>query len=382
MALSVYFTLFTSSTGATKIPKNLPYDELQELYKNKIGLILATRNEEEHVADTLLTLLNQSFKYFTIIVTDRSDDKTLVVCDKFYNDHKSQFLEKDISLILLPWDTSRTTAGKVGQIQYAIEVLDPSLEIVGYVDADAEYSIDWLYCLAYGMSRGSDVVTSGIKLGKKEKVIDYMDNLDNQFSIISGQSALTVGIRGWMFGASVLYRRKAYEEINGFEGIEHIIMDDFALSNKFFKHGKKINYFRDRRTIVSVLPHPNPINQKIRWASANWADSDKKSDLITLSINLFPLLFYVALIGCTLLTIFTGTPLTLTDPTFSGFLMIGLLMFFVDLSVVVYLFIVSRTNLIYIPFYMLWISIIARPIVLYSFFQKKVVWKEEKMTAF
>ena len=54
-------------------------------------------------------------------------------------------------------------------------------------------------------------------------------------------------------------------------------------------------------------------------------------------------------------------------------------MFLLDLSVVLYLFITTRVNPLWLPVYLVWISVIARPIVLYSFFKRQVNWKEEKV---
>lgn len=381
LAISVWYSILLSRFGAIKLPKKIPYSDLQKSFSGKIAVVIPCRNEQDNITTVLKSMMNQNFTNFTVVVTDRSDDNTLGVAREFFESNKSTFDEKQIKLILLAWDESKNfRKGRIGQFNHAFSILPSEIEYIGYADADGRYTSDWLFALTYGISKGFDLVSSGFVLANKKRIADHMDNLDNQFVVISGQSSMKSGIRGWMFGASVLYRRAVYNEIKGYEGIEHIIMDDFALANKFFVNKKKVGYFNDRRTLVQVAPVPSPVKQKIRWSSANWVDANLSSKIITLTINLFPILFYVFALSAGTFSIFTASNTILLGISVQSIELIGVIMFLLDLSVVLYLFINTRVNLIWLPFYMVWISVVARPVVLYSYFKRQVNWKAEKVT--
>lgn len=380
LAISVWYSILLSRFGSVKLPKNLPYADLQSEFSNKIAIVIPTRNEEDNITTVLNSMMNQTFTNFTVVVTDRSSDSTLRVAKEFYDKNMENFSKKNINLILLAWDESKNfRKGRIGQFNHAFSILPSSIEFIGYADADGQYTSDWLFCLAYGISKGYDLVSSGFVLSKKTRISDHMDNLDNQFVVISGQSAMKLGTRGWMFGASVLYKRKSYDDIHGYEGIEHIIMDDFALANKFFVSKKKVGYFNDKRALVKVAPVPSPIKQKIRWSSANWADANFSSKLVTLAINLFPLIFYVLTLISLFMAILLPGSADILGVSFLNMISIGILMFILDFSVVLYLFIITKVNPFWLPFYMVWISIVARPIVLYSYFKRQVNWKQENV---
>lgn len=378
MLTSVYYSIISSKRGAIKLPKTLPYEQLHEKFSSKIAVVIPTRNEEKNIVTVLESMLNQKFTNFTVIVTDRSSDTTLGVAKRFFDQHKERFEKNQITLTLLPWDNTKNyPKGRIGQFEHAFSILPPSIEYIGYADADAEYNPDWLFCLAFGINSGYDLVSSGFSLSRKEKISDIMDDLDNQFATITGQSAMNAGIRGWMFGASVLYKREVFEEIHGYDRIENVIMDDNGLAQKFFWLKKKVGYFNDRRTRVKVAPVSSPIKQKVRWSSANWTNSDVEQIAMILGINFIPVLLYLVGIIAVLLDLLIPQELASLGISFNELVLSALFMFLLDLQVVIYLFYYSNAKVKWLLFYLLWINIIARPIVVYSFFKRHVNWKEE-----
>ena len=304
MLTSVYYSIISSRSGSIKLPKALPYEQIHKNFSSKIAVVIPTRNEEKNISTVLASMLNQNFTNFTVVVTDRSTDNTLAVAKCYYDQHKEKFEKNQITLILLPWDQNKNfPKGRIGQFQHAFSILPPSIEYIGYADADAEYNPDWLFCLAYGVNSGYDLVSSGFSLSRKEKISDIMDDLDNQFATITGQSAMNAGIRGWMFGASVLYKRRIFEEVHGYDRIENVIMDDNGLAQKFFWLRKKVGYFNDKRSRVKVAPVSSPIKQKIRWSSANWTNSDVEQILMILGINFITVLLYLVVFRSFLLVL-------------------------------------------------------------------------------
>ena len=73
-------------------------------FRNKVTIILATRNEEKNIDIVLESLIDQNFTDYNIIVTDRSTDNTLMLASNFIQKIGSKLNEKNIHIQLLSWD--------------------------------------------------------------------------------------------------------------------------------------------------------------------------------------------------------------------------------------------------------------------------------------
>ena len=107
-------------------------------------------------------------------------------------------------------------------------------------------------------------------------------------------------IHGMCNGANLAYTRKVFDEVNGFEGIDHIASgDDMLLMHKVSKNYKnEILFLKSKSVIVETQPETsiaNFINQRIRWASK----ADKYEDK-----SLLPVLLLVYLINLLLVVMF------------------------------------------------------------------------------
>ena len=99
-------------------------------------------------------------------------------------------------------------------------------------------------------------------------------------------------------GANLAYQKKAFEEVNGFEGIDNIASgDDMLLMHKIWKKFPgKVHYLKSKKAIVSTRPMKTWkefFNQRIRWASKARSYRDPKIVLIMLLVYLFNLSFLI-----------------------------------------------------------------------------------------
>jgi glycosyltransferase involved in cell wall biosynthesis len=352
------------------------------MYQNKISILIATRNEEENVNELLSSLLNQNFSGFTIIITDRSTDKTLEAVKDFIDRERDLLLKKSVKIIPLAWNEDKNyIKGRIGQFQNALDLLSET-EFIALMDADAIYPEDYLNASFYSISKGYDLITSGFTLPKKERIVHFMDELDNKFLTLMGQAAIDLKLRGWMLGASAFFKKSAFDEIGGYNNIEHFIMDDFALANKFFKHGKKIGYFNDRTKIVRLRSDPKPVQQKLRWNNALWAESNIGSKIVTLGIAIIPLIIYLLTLGGITIKLMDYSALNFLGFSLDLIFLAGLIMFLIDFSIVIYLLFKTRTNLLWFPLYFLWINFTSRILIPLSFFKKSYTWRLESRSQY
>jgi len=97
-------------------------------------------------------------------------------------------------------------------------------------------------------------------------------------------------------GANLAYERKAFNEVNGFAGIDHIASgDDMLLMHKIWKqYPGKVHYLRSREAIVSTEPMKTWkafFDQRIRWASKAKSYDDKRILPVLLLVYFFNLSF-------------------------------------------------------------------------------------------
>lgn len=96
-------------------------------------------------------------------------------------------------------------------------------------------------------------------------------------------------------GANLAYSRNAFNEVNGFKGINDIASgDDMLLMHKIYRqYPDGIKYLQSEEVIVHTAPMHNWkdfLNQRIRWASKADKYDDKRIFAVLLLVYLFNLL--------------------------------------------------------------------------------------------
>ena len=291
-----------------KIPEGLPYAELGKIFQNKTTIILATRNEEKNIVTALESLINQNFTSYDVIITDRSTDNTLKVAREVINSRGQTLLEKNINILLIAWDTNKSLVpSKVGQLEHAFMYLTPNIHYIVYADADIYYPPTWLPCLMFGIFCGYDAVFSAIKADNKYRFLDNLDILDNQIVLTLAESALALKIRGVLIGGSTIFKRSVFDHVKGYAGIEHSLIEDAALGEKFYRYTKKIGFINDKQAYIYTKPAKNfstQLNQKLRWTKTIWEQQNALLILLFLLASLFPLLLYSLAVISLLVKIF------------------------------------------------------------------------------
>ena len=102
-------------------------------------------------------------------------------------------------------------------------------------------------------------------------------------------------------GANLAFRKTAYQQVGGYEGIEHLASgDDFLLMMKMNKlSSRSIAYLKSPHAIVTTTPQPDWgsfLQQRIRWASKSGKYNDPKLTGILLLVYLFNLSFLALVI--------------------------------------------------------------------------------------
>lgn len=255
----------------------------------KVSVIIAARNEEENIGKLLRSIDSQIYPkqlFEVIVVDDHSDDNTAAIAAGF----------SFVKLIRLEFDNINSYKKK------AIEtgVAAASGDLVVITDADCIVQPGWLRTItAFKEKTNAVFVAAPVVIESKPTLLQTFQALD--FMVLQGITAASVQkrIHNMCNGANLAYERKAFFEVNGFAGIDHIASgDDMLLMQKISRRFPgHISYLLSKEAIVVTEPTKTWkefFNQRIRWASKATDYND---------IKIFSALFLVYFFNCALLAL-------------------------------------------------------------------------------
>jgi cellulose synthase/poly-beta-1,6-N-acetylglucosamine synthase-like glycosyltransferase len=215
-----------------------------------ISVIIAARNEEQNISKLLHHLIQQTYKnYEIILINDRSIDKTLDIILEFQHRHSKI---KSINIASLPLDMpAKKNALRVG-------IQASSGEILCFTDADCFPPSSWLENIVeqfdpeVGLVAGySPYIVSSDSNNSLARFIEY-----EEFRAAIW-SAGSIGLNlGWLCtGRNLAYRRKVYDQLNGFEEIKMSVSgdDDLFLQLVRRKTNWKIRYMLSKESFVPTV---------------------------------------------------------------------------------------------------------------------------------
>jgi biofilm PGA synthesis N-glycosyltransferase PgaC len=330
----IFFILYTSLIfyywhGWTAL-KNPSY---QGSSKEFISIIIPVRNEEKNILALLHSLKNQTYPaslFEIILVDDFSTDQTATLINK---------CRLDNSILIQPADNINSSKKKA--IAAGIQIARGKLIVT--TDADCRPSDKWLDNLnSFYFSSKAEFIAAPVKMDYNNKLIEIFQALDFlTLQGITGASAY-YNIHVMCNGANMAYSRKAFQEVNGYEGVDNVASGDdmflmYKIKNRF---PGKVMFIKSQDAIVSTNAIPDLtgfFSQRKRWASKAFVLKDN---------NLILILCFIYLFNCLLLTLF-----------FSGF--------------------INHQNWLYFIYFLLFKTLIEWPFV-YSitrfYNEKKLMW--------
>jgi poly-beta-1,6-N-acetyl-D-glucosamine synthase len=260
--------------------------------QTRVSIIIPARNEENNIERVLLALRSQSYsKYLfeTIVIDDHSTDQTASIVKEF----------TDVKLITLTADGINSYKKKA--IETGIAAATGDLIIT--TDADCEPGPDWIATIvAFKEMNNAVLLTAPVVIDCNSSLVQVFQAMD--FMVLQGITGASVHKRKHSMcnGANLAYERKAFNEVSGFTGIDHIASgDDMLLMYKIEKQNPgKVFYVKSKEAIVHTQPALNWrefFSQRIRWASKARAYNDKRILPVLLLVYLVNLSFIALIIA-------------------------------------------------------------------------------------
>jgi len=302
-ALITYYTIAWKQIPDFKPPTSNPELPILGL---KLSIIIPARNEASNIRACLNSLLHQSYPnhlYEVIIIDDHSTDSTAAIVQDYANQH--------IRLIKLSdyIETKRVNAYKKRAIEIGIS--NAKGELIVTTDADCIVPPNWLQTIAaFYASTNAAFIAMPVVYNRHKNFLEIFQSLD--FMTLQGITGASVykRIHSMCNGANLAYTKQAFEEVEGFKGIDNIASgDDMLLMHKIYQcYHDKVFFLKSTEVIVQTAPMPTLkdfFNQRIRWASK----ADKYDDKRIFGVLLLVYLFNVLLVLMPVVALLKNYPL-------------------------------------------------------------------------
>ena len=258
-----------------------------------ISVIVPARNEEINIPVLLRALQQQTYP---------SGSFEVIVADDFSTDNTTTevkvFPMKNLTVVQPVGDACSTSKKK------AIDegVRHSRGELIVCTDADCIPQPEWLQRIGeLYKTTDANFIAAPVKFSCNNKLVETFQALD--FLTLQGITAASVGsgFHSMCNGANLAYRKTSFNEVNGFEGVDHIATgDDMLLMYKIWRKAPdRVFYLKQKEAIVTTQPMKSWkdfFSQRKRWASKSLVYDDKRITMVLAFIYLFNLLFIALLI--------------------------------------------------------------------------------------
>ncbi|MCU0468260.1 MAG: glycosyltransferase [Arcicella sp.] len=284
LIINILYFILTSVLVITWLKLSQQKERVPSRKDTKLTIIVPVRNEEANIGYLLQDLNQQNYPFANfevIIANDGSTDKTEQIVLDFQERAK-------YSLKLLNLLNDNESSPKKRAIQKSIEIA--SGELIVTTDGDCRVTKNWLVSIEELYQKtGAKLISSLVTFTDEKTFINAAQIIEFASLIGSGACAMHLKKPNMCNGANIAYTREVFEEVNGFEGNEHLASgdDEFLMHKIAQKYPEGVVFNADTKAIVRTKA-PNTwqsfYQQRRRWASKWRHYQDWKVSLLAIFI--------------------------------------------------------------------------------------------------
>lgn len=265
-------------------------------YHTTVSIVIPFRNEAKNLNSLVNTLLQLDYHpklYEIIFVDDASDDNSLDVLKKKFNDSGTNSMSIKI---LSSQQRNKKAAIETG-------VGSAAGELILTTDADCHLPADWVKTIVcYYQNFGFDAASSPLIFGINNDFWSKLQQLEFISLIATGGASIAAGAPIMCNGANLAYKKSAFTTVGGYKEIDRSPGGDDVLLFRKLAKNKSANlvFIKAREGIVTTAPNQSLsefIYQRIRWASKVTTDFTFLSFFIAAVVYLFNLSIIITGIG-------------------------------------------------------------------------------------
>jgi cellulose synthase/poly-beta-1,6-N-acetylglucosamine synthase-like glycosyltransferase len=261
------------------------YQPKQPVFKTKVSILVAARNEAANISKTLDDLCAQSYDAALteiIFIDDHSTDDTAKII--------ASYASKGVKLIRLNEDRALNSYKKKA-IQTAIG--QATGELIITTDADCRMGTNWLKTIiGFYEEKQYKMISSPVAYFEEKTFFERAQALE--FLYLIGLGASTIGNKkpSTCNGANLAYEKAAFYEVGGFQGIDDLASgdDELLLHKMAARFDNNIGFLKHHDAVVYTHAKPTLgefIQQRKRWASKSTRYKNKSIIVLGVGIWLF-----------------------------------------------------------------------------------------------
>ncbi len=259
-----------------------------------VTVLVPARNEAHRILPTLNSLAEQTYpptQLQILIIDDHSTDNTAEVVRQFIEQHKL----KHFQVLRHVTDGTRPTYKK-SAIKYALQYAHG--EVIMTTDADCRVQPHWVESMIAQYEPDTGLVAGLVTFDPRlsRTFFHQLQTLEFAGLVFAGVGAVGNHYPLICNASNLSYRRKAFDEVGGFDGHEHVPSgdDDLLMQNIHHHTNWKVRYNLNPSSVNFTQPVDTLrafFNQRARWASKS-----RNYPGIATSILLFLVYFFYVLL--------------------------------------------------------------------------------------
>ena len=222
--------------------------EKKDHVKPKVSIILPARNEEKFIDKCLVSLLNQDYdNYEIIVINDSSEDSTGDLIKKYAKKYSK----------IIPVDADPKPVGWVGKNWACMEGYKKATgELLLFTDADTKHANSVIsLAVSHLLSLELDALTVIPRMLCLDLITKITLPMISTF-LHTRFSALRVNDKskntGYFFGSFFIIKKTTYDSVGTHEGVRQELIEDGALGKKVKESGFKMRMVRGEHLIDAV----------------------------------------------------------------------------------------------------------------------------------
>lgn len=226
-----------------------------------VSVVVAARNEENSIGPCLDALGRQTYSadlFEVIVVDDDSTDRTAEIV--------RVKMQRFSNLRLISPPAEGRLRGKSRPLSAGIAAATG--EVIMITDADCRVPETWVASTA-ALYEPEVGLVGGITLQDARTSFGGMQSLDWAYLLGVASSSVALGRSFGSIGNNLSFRKKAYDEVGGYESLPFSVTEDYTLVHAIRTSGRwQQRYPIDARLLVESEPCPDLrslFHQKHRW---------------------------------------------------------------------------------------------------------------------
>jgi cellulose synthase/poly-beta-1,6-N-acetylglucosamine synthase-like glycosyltransferase len=241
----------------------------KEISDHFVSIVVAVRNEEKNILKLLRSIESQSYpsaSFELIIVDDHSADRTVAIVGEFARSGR-------LGIRLMSNDHNQALVRSPKKHALNIGITAARGDIIMTTDGDCWPGKDWVRSMISPFENEKTMFISGpVAMKENGNFFSRVQSLEFSSLIGSGGALIRLGYPLMCNGANLAFRKRAFLEVGGYEGIDQAASgDDVYLMQKIHHRFRNGITFRKVWEAL-VFTHPSDtlgglIHQRRRWAS-------------------------------------------------------------------------------------------------------------------